>query len=53
MRFYSSLSRSIRCQRGIALPMALLSLLVLSALMIGFSMMAASEPVLANNQLQV
>ena len=53
MRFYSSLSRSIRCQRGIALPMAMLTLLILSALMIGFSLMAASEPVLANNQLQV
>jgi Tfp pilus assembly protein PilX len=53
MRFYSTLSKSFRCQRGIALPMAMLTLLILSALMIGFSLMAASEPVLANNQLQV
>jgi Tfp pilus assembly protein PilX len=53
MRFYSTLSKSFRCQRGIALPMALLSLLVLSALTVAFSIMAASEPVLANNQLQV
>jgi hypothetical protein len=33
--------------------MALLTMLILSALIIAFSMMAASEPVLANNQLQV
>jgi Tfp pilus assembly protein PilX len=41
------------CQRGIALPMALMTLLILSVLIIAFSMMAASEPLLANNQLQV
>jgi len=40
-------------QRGVALPMALLTMLILSALIIAFSMMAASEPLLANNQLQV
>jgi hypothetical protein len=43
----------MRCQRGVALPMALICLLILSALIVAFSMMAASEPVLANNQLQV
>lgn len=43
----------IRSQRGVALPMALLTMLILSALIIAFSMMAASEPLLANNQLQV
>jgi Tfp pilus assembly protein PilX len=43
----------IRSQRGVALPMALLITLILSALIIAFSMMSASEPVLANNQLQV
>src|SRR5262245_8348352 len=43
----------LQCQRGVALPMALLSLLILSALIVAFSMMAASEPTLANNQLQV
>ena len=43
----------IRSQRGVALPMALLTMLILSALIIAFSMMAASEPMLANNQLQV
>jgi Tfp pilus assembly protein PilX len=40
-------------QRGVALPMAMLALVLLSALIIAFSMLAASEPVLANNQLQV
>jgi hypothetical protein len=53
MRFYPTLCGSMRCQRGVALPMAMLTLLVLSALIIAFSMMASSEPVLANNQLQV
>jgi hypothetical protein len=43
----------IRCQRGVVLPMAFLTMLILSALIIAFSMMAASEPILANNQLQV
>jgi hypothetical protein len=47
------LNALIRGQRGVALPMALLTMLILSALIIAFSMMAASEPVLANNQLQV
>ena len=46
MRFYSTLRKSIRCQRGIALPMAMLTLLTLSGLMMAFSMMAASEPAL-------
>ena len=52
MRFHR-LNRFLRCERGIALPMALLTMLILSALIVAFSMMAASEPVLANNQLQV
>jgi Tfp pilus assembly protein PilX len=43
----------LRGQRGVALPMALICLLILSALIVAFSMMAASEPMLANNQLQV
>jgi hypothetical protein len=52
MRFHRLLILT-RCQRGVALPMALLTMLILSALIIAFSMMAASEPLLANNQLQV
>jgi hypothetical protein len=46
-------TKIIRCQRGVVLPMAFLTMLILSALIIAFSMMAASEPLLANNQLQV
>jgi len=40
-------------QHGIAMPMAMIALVLLSALIIAFSMLAASEPVIANNQLQV
>src|SRR6266571_5701586 len=42
-----------RCERGIALPMAMITLMILSVLIIAFTMLAASEPVLAGNQLQV
>ena len=52
MRF-SPVRTILECQRGIALPMALMALLILSALIIAFSMLAASEPLLANNQLQI
>ena len=40
----------LRDQRGVALPMALLALLILSALVISFSMLAASEPLIGTNQ---
>jgi hypothetical protein len=49
----SRFTKIIRCQRGVVLPMAFLTMLILSALIIAFSLMAASEPILANNQLQV
>jgi len=52
MRF-SRVRTILACQRGIALPMALMTLLILSVLIIAFSMLAASEPMLASNQLQV
>src|SRR5262245_49223341 len=42
-----------RDERGTALPMAMLALLVLSTLIIGFSVLASSEPPIANNQLRV
>jgi hypothetical protein len=38
-------------QRGVALPMAMLVLLILSIVMIGFSVLGATEPTIANNQL--
>jgi len=40
-------------QRGVALPMAMLALLILSILVIGFSVLSATEPTVANNQLMV
>ena len=38
-------------ERGVALPMAMLALLILSTVMIGFSVLGATEPIIANNQL--
>jgi len=40
-------------ERGVALPMALLSLVIISALIAGFSVLSAIEPTIANNQLAV
>ena len=40
-------------QRGVALPMAMLALLILSALVVGFSVLSATEPTIASNQLMV
>jgi hypothetical protein len=39
-----------RDQRGVALPMALLALLILSTLVIAFALLATSEPLIATNQ---
>jgi predicted outer membrane repeat protein len=40
-------------QRGTALPLAMVTLVILSALIIGFSVLGSSEPTIANNQLRV
>src|SRR5262249_48908942 len=40
-------------QRGVALPVALLALLIVSALVTGFVVLSASEPAIANNHLRV
>ena len=40
-------------QRGVALPMALLALLILSTLVISFALLATSEPLIATNQKMV
>src|SRR5262245_43923226 len=40
-------------ERGVALPMAVLALMILSVLIVGFSVLSASEPTIANNHLQV
>ena len=39
-------------QRGTALPLAMLALLILSTLVIGFSVLSATEPTIANNHLR-
>jgi Tfp pilus assembly protein PilX len=43
----------LRDQQGIALPMAQLTLLILSTLVIAFAMLATSEPLIATNQKMV
>lgn len=48
-----TLSRILTDQRGIALPMALMIVLILSALMAAFSLLGASETTLAANQQRV
>lgn len=44
---------AFRNERGVALVMALLALLILSALVIGFSVLSSTEPMIANNHLRV
>ncbi len=48
-----ALAATLTDRRGSALPMAMLALVVLSALILAFSALSASEPVIANNQLMV
>jgi hypothetical protein len=43
----------LKDQRGVALPLAMLALIVMTVLVIGFSVMSASEPAIANNQMRV
>jgi len=49
----TSLSLSLADQRGIALPMAMLALMLLLTLVVGFTILSSTEPVIANNQLMV
>ena len=53
MRTYSRTMRLIRNERGIALPISLLALLILSTLVIAFALLASFEPVIASNQKMV
>jgi hypothetical protein len=43
----------IRDERGIALPMALIALVLLTTLMLAFAVLSQSEPMIAGNQLRV
>ncbi|MBI2526263.1 MAG: hypothetical protein HYV93_09800 [Candidatus Rokubacteria bacterium] len=47
------LVRTLTGQLGVALPMALIALLILTALVVAFSVLATSEPTIAANQLRV
>ena len=40
-------------QRGVALPMAMLSLFIVGSVVVGFTVLSATEPTIANNQLRV
>jgi hypothetical protein len=42
----------IRDQRGVALPMAMIVLVLLTSLMLAFAMLAQTEPVIAHNQMR-
>ena len=53
MRIHHLIIRRLRDERGIALPMALMALLILSTLVIAFALLASSEPVVATNQKMV
>ena len=47
------LPRLARDERGVALPMAMITLVLLTTLMLAFSVLAQTEPVIASNQLRV
>ncbi|HKZ08767.1 MAG TPA: hypothetical protein VJU81_25080 [Methylomirabilota bacterium] len=49
MRAYSS-CRILADQRGVALPMALFAMAILTTLIIAFSILASTEPLIASNQ---
>jgi hypothetical protein len=53
VRIYHLIIRRLRDERGIALPMSLLALLILSTLVIAFALLASSEPLVATNQKMV
>jgi hypothetical protein len=48
-----NITRALHDERGIALPMALMTLLLLTTLMLAFAVLSQTEPVIAANQLRV
>jgi len=48
-----SYTQQLRDERGVALPMAMLTLVLLTTLMLAFAILSESEPVIAGNQLRV
>jgi hypothetical protein len=53
VRIYRLIIHRLRDERGIALPMSLMALLILSTLVIAFALLASSEPLVATNQKMV
>ena len=45
--------RRLRDERGVALPMAMMTMLLLTTLMLAFAVLAQTEPIIAANQLRV
>src|SRR5687768_15160502 len=48
-----NLMRRLTDERGVALPMAMMTLLLLTTLMLAFAVLSQTEPVIAANQLRV
>jgi Tfp pilus assembly protein PilX len=48
-----NMTRPFQDERGVALPMAMMTLLLLTTLMMAFGVLAQTEPVIAANQLRV
>jgi hypothetical protein len=46
-------AQTVRNERGVALPMALMTLMLLTTLMLAFAVLSQTEPVIAANQLRV
>ncbi len=53
MRIHHLIIQRAREERGIALPMSLMALLILSTLVIAFALLASSEPLVSTNQKMV
>jgi len=49
----TNMFETVRNERGVALPMALITLVVLTTLMLAFAVLSQTEPVIAANQLRV
>ena len=49
---HPTLKTSITNERGVALPMAMVMLVVLSSLMVAFAVLGRTEPMIASNQMQ-
>src|SRR5687767_1677857 len=51
-RFAMQTRQRLQDERGVALPMAMMTLLLLSSLMLAFAVLAQTEPIIASNQLR-